>query len=146
MIVEKRSPFSLSSIISVASILFYCVGFIRVELEMNAQKKRISALEIESVADQTKRPSNDPHIKFMKNAPGKFLFYRNTYRPYILDLNGKRSFDDRHFNLKEIAFNEFTKGLKQKKSSDLAFACSLRIFYVVANKPKVSRSRFFFFN
>ena len=113
MIIEKRSPFSLSSIISVASILFYCVGFIRVELEMNVQKKRISALEIESVADQTKRPSNDPHKKFMKNAPGKFPFYRNTY---ILNLNGKCSFDDRNFSLKEIAFNEFTKVLKQKKN------------------------------
>ena len=41
MAVQKQSLLSFSSIISVLSIVFYCVGFIRVELEMNEQKERI---------------------------------------------------------------------------------------------------------
>ena len=36
---------SFSPIISVLSIVFYCVGFIKVELEMNEQKNKINALE-----------------------------------------------------------------------------------------------------
>ena len=43
--VQKQTLPSFSSIISVLSIVFYCVGFIRVELEMNEQKNRINVLE-----------------------------------------------------------------------------------------------------
>ena len=42
---QKQSLPSFSSIISVLSIVFYCVGFLRVELDMNEQKNRINALE-----------------------------------------------------------------------------------------------------
>ncbi|KAL9967876.1 hypothetical protein ACROYT_G026176 [Oculina patagonica] len=45
--------------------MFYCAGFLRVELELHEHKKRINALE--SVAE-AKPPSNDPDI--IKNAPG----------------------------------------------------------------------------
>ena len=71
MAVQKQSLPSFTSIISGLSIVFYCVGFIRVELEMNEQKERISALE--NVAE-AKPQSDDADIKIIKNAPGKLVF------------------------------------------------------------------------
>ncbi|XP_078377199.1 uncharacterized protein LOC144660452 isoform X2 [Oculina patagonica] len=65
MVVQKQTMPSFASIISVLSIVFYCAGFLRVELELHEHKKRINALE--SVAE-AKPPSNDPDI--IKNAPG----------------------------------------------------------------------------
>ena len=70
MVVQKQSLPSFASIISVLSIVFYCVGFIRVELEMNEQKERISALE----NVEAKPLSDDADIKIIKNAPGKLFF------------------------------------------------------------------------
>ena len=67
--VQKQTLPSFSVIISVLSIVFYCVGFIRVELEMNEQKNRINTLE--NVAE-TKLKSNGAHMK-IKNAPGKLV-------------------------------------------------------------------------
>ena len=69
MTVQKQSLPSFASVISVLSIVFYCVGFIRVELELNQHKKRLN--DLESVAE-TKPPANDQDIKFIDNAPGKF--------------------------------------------------------------------------
>ena len=74
--VQKQTLSSFSSIISVLSIAFYCVGFIRVELEMNEQKNRIIALE--NVAEEAKPKSNDADMK-IKNAPGKSVL-RNKVR------------------------------------------------------------------
>ena len=68
MAVQKQSMPSFASIISVLSIVFYCAGFLRVELELREHKKRINTLE--SVAE-AKPPSNDPDI--INNAPGKFV-------------------------------------------------------------------------
>ena len=66
MTAQKQCLPSFASIISVLSIVFYCAGFLRVELEINEQKKRINALE-------SKLSSGDPSlIKLVKNAPGKF--------------------------------------------------------------------------
>ena len=70
MAVEKKSMPSFASIISVLSIVFYCAGFLRVELELHEQKKRINALE--SVAE-AKSPSNDADMMIIKNAPGEFF-------------------------------------------------------------------------
>jgi len=67
--VQKQTLPSFSSIISVLSIMFYYVGFIKVELEMNEQKNRIKALE--NVAE-AKLKSNDADMK-IKNAPGKLV-------------------------------------------------------------------------
>ena len=66
--VQKPTLPSFSCIISVLSIVFYCVGFIRVELEMNEQKNRINALE--NVAE-AKPESSDADMK-MENDPGKY--------------------------------------------------------------------------
>ena len=68
MAAQKQSMPSLATIISVLSIVFYCGGFLRVELELHEQKKRINALE--SVAE-AKAPSNNIDMKIIKNAPGK---------------------------------------------------------------------------
>ena len=70
MAVQKQSMPSFASIISVLSIVFYCAGFLRVELELHEHKKRINALE--SIAE-AKPPSNDPDI--IKNHPGKFVLH-----------------------------------------------------------------------
>jgi len=70
--VQKNTLPSFSSIISVLSIVFYCVGFIRVELEMNEQKNRINALE--NIAE-AKPKSNDADMK-IKNAAGKLILIK----------------------------------------------------------------------
>ena len=41
---HKQSLPSSTSILSVLSIVFYCAGFLRVELERNEQKTRLNAL------------------------------------------------------------------------------------------------------
>ena len=42
---QKQTLPSFASILSVLSIVFYCAGFLRVELELKQQKKRINDLE-----------------------------------------------------------------------------------------------------
>ena len=68
MAVQKQNIPSFASIISVLSIVFYCAGFLRVELELHEQKKIINALESVSEA---KSSSNNAHMKIIKNSPGK---------------------------------------------------------------------------
>jgi len=70
MAVQKQRMPSFASIISVLSIVFYCAGFLRVELDLHEQKKRITTLE--SVA-KAKSSSNDAGKEIIKNAYGKFL-------------------------------------------------------------------------
>ena len=70
MTVQRQSMPSFASIISVLSIVFYCAGFLRVELELHEQKKRINTLE--SVAE-AKSPLNDADREIIKNALGQFL-------------------------------------------------------------------------
>ena len=70
MAVQKQSMPSFASIISVLSIVFYCAGFLRVELELHKQKKRIITLE--SVAE-AKSPSNDADREIITKALGKFF-------------------------------------------------------------------------
>ena len=69
MAVVKQSMPSFASIISVLSVVLHCAGFLRVELELHEQKKRINALE--SVAE-AKSPSNGADM-IIKNASGKFF-------------------------------------------------------------------------
>ena len=69
MAVQKQTLPSFASIISVLSVVFYCVGFIRVELKLNKQTERISALEN---AAEAKPKSDDTDIKKINNAPSKF--------------------------------------------------------------------------
>ena len=69
MTVQKQSLPSFASTISVLTVVFCCVGFLRTELELNKQKKRINAIE-NYVGTNT--PSNDPQLS--ENAPRKFYF------------------------------------------------------------------------
>ena len=67
MTVTKQNFPSFASIISVLSIILYCLGFLRVELELKENKKRLNALE--KIAT---KPSNNPDvIELITNAPGK---------------------------------------------------------------------------
>ena len=83
--VQKQSLPSFSSIISVLSIVFYCVGFLRVELEINEQKNRINALEN---AAETKPKSDDADTKIM-NAPGKLVLIKFERGGIIIFLQPK---------------------------------------------------------
>jgi len=66
---QKKGFPSFASILSVLSILFYCASFLRVELELNEQRKRINGLE----NIQMTKPSEVPNLdKLMMNAGGKF--------------------------------------------------------------------------
>ena len=67
---QKQSLPSFASILSVLSIVFYCAGFLRVELELKEQKMRINALQ---KIEETK-PSDVPnHDKLTRNVAGTFL-------------------------------------------------------------------------
>jgi len=70
MAVQMQSAPSYASVMSVLSIVFYCVGFFQVQLVLNDQNRRISALE--SVAVSSKPPSNDQIIKLIKDAAVEF--------------------------------------------------------------------------
>ena len=61
MVTQKQSQFpSLASVLSVLSIVFYGAGFLRVELKLNEQKKRIDALENNRQTEP--RPSFEPSL------------------------------------------------------------------------------------
>ena len=69
MTTPKRFP-SLASTISALGIVLYCVGFLRVELELNNHKKKLNALE--NVAKSINPRSSDSRFKF--NARGMYFF------------------------------------------------------------------------
>jgi len=78
--------------------VFYCVGFIRVELEMNEQKNRINALE--NVAD-AKPKSNVADMK-TKNAPGKLPILQLVLIKYEVGVTIIYVFDNHNVVLMEI--------------------------------------------
>ena len=67
---QKVTLPSFASILSVLSIVFYCAGFLRVELELNEQKKRINALENMKETKSSDAPNNLD--KLTKDTSGKF--------------------------------------------------------------------------
>ena len=73
MATQKQCAPSFATILSVLSIVFYCAGFLRVELELNEQKKRINALEI---VGETEAPSSDvlSDAIITNNSERKFVF------------------------------------------------------------------------
>ena len=68
---EQKKP-SFPLILSVLSIVFYCAGFLRVELDLSEQKERIQALES---IEEAKSHTNilDLVTKSKEIKPGKFL-------------------------------------------------------------------------
>ena len=82
MTAQKQSWPSFASTVSVLSIMLYCAGFLRVELELNEQKKRINALEngAETAKPLSMNAKLENAIKI--NVPGKFVFSLVTYNIY----------------------------------------------------------------
>ena len=72
MTAHKQNGPCFAWIVSVLSILFYCAGFLRVELELNEHVKRINLLA-ESV-EETELLANilDLVVMARKITPGKF--------------------------------------------------------------------------
>ena len=65
---QKQHLPSFATTISALGILLYCIEFLRVELELNNQRKRLNALENNP---ETKPPSSDPDIvKIIKDTRG----------------------------------------------------------------------------
>ena len=74
MVTQKQSQFpSFASVLSVLSIVFYGAGFLRVELKLNEQKKRINALENNGQTEP--RPSFEPSLVHIPKTSslGKFV-------------------------------------------------------------------------
>ena len=72
---QKQSLPSFTSILSVLSIVFYCAGFLRVELELNEQKKRINALE----NNEETTPSDVANLnQLAKKTRGKSFLFQFT--------------------------------------------------------------------
>lgn len=72
MTTQKQGLPSFATIISGLSIVLYCAGFLRLELQLSDQKKRINALED---VEEAKLPHDDPNrMKLIKDVPGNFYF------------------------------------------------------------------------
>ncbi|XP_068673418.1 uncharacterized protein [Montipora foliosa] len=81
MAAQNSCP-SFASIISVLSIVFYCGGFLRVELELNKQRKRLDALETDT---QVRPPPKGPDITKISKNFSEFLgntIHRNRRHIY----------------------------------------------------------------
>ena len=77
MAVQKQNMPSFASIISVLSIVFYCAGFLKVELELREQTRRLNALESGA---ETTSPSTDADIRITKNDRGKCVICNLKFR------------------------------------------------------------------
>ena len=68
---KQRFP-SFANTISALGIVLYCVGFLRVELELNNHKKRLNSLE--NVAKSIDSPFSGPNVKpeVIKNSQGMY--------------------------------------------------------------------------
>ena len=68
---NQRFP-SFATTFSTLGIILYCIGFLRVEIELNNQKERLFALE--NVAERTKPPSSDQRIvNIIKDVRGMYF-------------------------------------------------------------------------
>lgn len=96
---------SFSTTISALGIVLYCAGFLRVELELNNQKKRLDTLEILA---KTKQPFSEPHhsiVKFIKDAHGMYFSpcLKAVKKSCILNL---LSYPKKNTRVYESLFNE----------------------------------------
>ena len=67
---QKQHLPSFATTISALGILLYCIGFLRVELELNNQKKRLNALE--NNPETKPRYSDSNIVKIIKDARGMY--------------------------------------------------------------------------
>ena len=84
MVTQKQSLPSFASVLSLLSIVFYCAGFLRVEFELNEQKKRINALENNGQTEP--RPSFEPSLVDIPKTSsfGKFVDLKSCLFVYCL--------------------------------------------------------------
>ena len=76
MAAQKQRMPAFVSIVCVGSFVFYCAGFLRVELELHEQKKRINALE--NNAASKLQPSMEPNpVKTQHSLSSKLFPFRN---------------------------------------------------------------------
>ena len=90
---QKQHFPSFATTVSALGILLYCIGFSRIELELNNQKKRLNALENKP---ETKPPPGDPNIvKIIKDARGMYKVCSSRFtQPLIIVysfINSERS-------------------------------------------------------
>ena len=77
---KQRFP-SFATIISALGILLYCIGFLRVELELYNQKKRLNALENNP---ETGPPSSDLNIlKVIRDAHGMYTVCFSCFTQHL---------------------------------------------------------------
>jgi len=73
---KQRFP-SFATTVSSLGILLYCIGFLRVELELYNQKKRLNALENNP---ETRPRSRDPNIvTVIRDARGMYTVCFNFF-------------------------------------------------------------------
>ena len=83
MATQKQGMPSFASILSVLSIVFYWAGFLRVELELHEQKKRINALE--NNAEAKLQPSRDPNLaKTQHSLSGKLFRLKEDFHCRVI--------------------------------------------------------------
>ena len=81
---QKQHLPSFATTISALGILLYCIGFLRVELELKNQKKRLNALENNQ---ETKPQYSDSNIvKIIKDARGMYIAFFLSYAAFIHSL------------------------------------------------------------
>ena len=95
---KQRFP-SLASTISALGIVLYCVGFLRVELELNNYKKRLNA--VENVAKSINPPSSYSIFKF--NARGMYSAFLILFTDFRISCS-----------LKGFFFQPFSKYIHMK--------------------------------
>ena len=79
MVTQKQSLPSFASILSALSIVFYCAGFLKVELELHEQNEWINALENNGQTEQ--RPSFGGTQRICSS---QYLFYRENFAGWEL--------------------------------------------------------------
>ena len=78
---QKQHLPSFATTVSALGIILYCVGFLRVELELNNQKKRLNALENKP---ETKPPFSDLNIvKINKDARGMYKACSSRFTQHL---------------------------------------------------------------
>ena len=83
MAAQKQRMPSFVSILCVGSFVFYCAGFLRVELELHEQKKRIKALE--NNAETKPQSSRDPNlVKTQHSLSGKLFRLKEDFHCRVI--------------------------------------------------------------
>ena len=78
---QKQHVPSFATTVSALGILLYCIGFLRIELELNNQKKRFNAFENKP---ETKPPSSDLNIvKINKDARGMYKVCSSRFTQHL---------------------------------------------------------------